>query len=346
MRDARCALRHAPPAFAGTRQGLDLCRFPLLALLAFACVLVAAGCGGETSSERASRSANLLEGQRPSKVEGVRRPEVLTDGIMARTADPWNTELTAIFRHESSFVEYDLGSTKPIRAGFLQADNNDTYTIAVSDDDVTFRPVWSAPPRPGLGLQERSAQELKGAGRYVRISAAGGDRAYSLSEVQLFSEVPAVFPPRSRPRGARGARAAAQPDPALCFRARVWLITTSAGRLDWRVPPPSRSPCGRAPVSCRRSTRRGPSTTAPSRWSAPPPPRSRLSWCSPRIFSPRASAVLARRSCLARLLCRRFRAAFFNLGYPQFRDHRTDQPCFVHNFDMRVYYRWPNTSMS
>jgi len=31
-------------------------------------------------------------------------------------------------------------------------------------------------------------------------------------------------------------------------------------------------------------------------------------------------------------------AAFFNLGHPQFRDHRTDEPCFVHNFDMRVYY--------
>jgi hypothetical protein len=103
-----------------------------LALLAFGWIASLAGCNGDNAPTAVESPGNLLQGLRPTKAEGVRRPDVLTDGIMARTTDPWNTELTAVFHHESSFVEYDLGSVKPFKAAYLQADNNDTYVVSAS----------------------------------------------------------------------------------------------------------------------------------------------------------------------------------------------------------------------
>src|SRR5262252_224714 len=196
---------------------------------ALAWMLGASGCAGETSSA-VPAGGNLLSGLSPIKSQGVRRPEVLTDGVMARIGDSWNTELTAVFRTEASFVEYDLGSSKEVHAGYLQADNNDTYILSVSDDDATFRTLWNAPPRPGGGLQERSSQELKAAGRYLRISAMGGDRAYALSEVQVFSDVPAIFPPHLPMRtGLEVPERLRSQILLFAFALGVWLLATFHG---------------------------------------------------------------------------------------------------------------------
>jgi hypothetical protein len=311
-----------------------------LAVLAFGWIVSLAGCAGEAAPPGNAATGNLLQNLRPSKMEGVRRADVLTDGVMARTTDPWNTELTAVFRHESSFVEYDLGSVKPFRAGFLQADNNDTYIVSVSEDDVTFKSLWSAPPRSGLGLQERSTQDLKGAGRYVRLSAVGGDHAYSLSEVQLFSDVPAVFPPQLATRTGLEVPERFRSQVLLfAFALGVWLLTTFRGSplvvrgaavvfavamgLGLVQVLESAWPVEERDVSFVRATAAAlagfvvlAEVFMPRRYKP----------------SPRVAVGLLGVAAAAAI------AAFFNLGYPQFRDHRTDQPSFVHNFDMRVYY--------
>jgi hypothetical protein len=312
----------------------------LRALLAFVMALFAASCGGQVDSGAGAGSSNLLSGLRPVKQQGVRRAEVLNDGIVARVTDPWNTELTSVFRNESSFVEYDLGSSKSIRAGYLQADNNDTYLVSVSEDDSNFHTLWSAPAHQGLGLQDRASQELKGAGRYVRISAMGGDRAYSLSEVQLFSEVPSAFPPRLPARaGLEVAERLRSQILLFAFAVGVWLLTTFRGApalvraaaiafavfmglalaqaFDMAWPAEDRD------VSLVRATAAGLAAFAVL-----------AEVFIPRRFrpSPRAAVAVLGLSAVSAM------AAFFNLGHPQFRDHRTDEPSFVHNFDMRVYY--------
>ena len=118
----------------------------------------------------------------------------LTDGTAAKEGAFWDTELTTRFPSPGSFVVYDLGSEQPIAAAWLQGDNNDVYELALSSDGEHFETLWRAGPQSGAGLRGRETSELKGKGRYLRVSASGGDGAYSLSELQVFASPPQVFP--------------------------------------------------------------------------------------------------------------------------------------------------------
>ena len=141
---------------------------------------------------------NLLAGKSPSSESGVRRSEVLTDGRAGQEGDFWRTGATAHFESGSAFVVYDLGAPSPVVAGWLQGDNNDVYVVEVSADGSTWQPVWKRAPRPRPACAPATATEMAAPGqpfRYVRISARDGDGAFSLSEVQLFAQVP----PGSRP---------------------------------------------------------------------------------------------------------------------------------------------------
>ncbi|HEY3595794.1 MAG TPA: hypothetical protein VGL13_18035 [Polyangiaceae bacterium] len=334
-----CHPLRSPRARAAARARLSLFN---LALLALTWIVGLTSCNPNEGSEAgvAAVSGNVLQGLRPSKVDGVRRPEVLTDGVMARTSDSWNTELTAVFHHESSFVEFDLGTERTIHAGYLQADNNDTYVITLSEDGSSYRPLWNAPPRQGLGLQERASHELNGTGRFVRISALGGDHAYSLSEVQLFADVPAVFPPQLPMRSGLEVPERLRSEILLFgFALGVLLLATFRGSpLVLRL----------AAIAFAVAMGIGLLDALATAWPAEEREVSLVRAASgalaafvvlaeafmPRRFKPSskvAIGVLA--ACSVAAI-----AAFFNLGYPQFRDHRTDEPCFVHNFDMRVYY--------
>ncbi|HTU60948.1 MAG TPA: hypothetical protein VMF89_20990, partial [Polyangiales bacterium] len=163
------------------RRALWLC-------LLFACALCLPG--------TAQAANNLLAGRSPSRSAGVSNVKVLTDGVRANEGEDWNTSASAVFESERAFVEYDLGNSVNVVAAFLQGDNNDEYNVAISEDRNTFTPLWSAGPRDGAGLRERFADNLTGKGRYVRLSVRGGDRAYSATELQLFSEKPAQGAPQ------------------------------------------------------------------------------------------------------------------------------------------------------
>ena len=140
-------------------------------------------------------SGNLLAGKSPLARPGVTHAERLTDGFVAGEGEPWQSELTSVLADTSSYVVYDLGATTGVTAFDLQGDNNDDYVVELSDDRRSFTPLWVADPASGQGMRRRGSRSLNGEGRYLRISARGGDTFYSLSEVLAFCETPSAWPP-------------------------------------------------------------------------------------------------------------------------------------------------------
>lgn len=282
----------------------------------------------------------LLAGKSPTASSGVQQLAVLNDGEMSRPGDHWNTELTAIFSSTDAYVVYDLGQTTPIKAGFLEGDDNDEYIVSVSDDQQTWKELWVAGAASGKGQQGRQADNLTGQGRYVKISARGGDRSYSLAEIQLFSEKPAVFPPaipfRSGLPGPEGLRTrillfglSLAAWLALTSRRNGWYVNLAlAGiplvaayflmrslQLNW--------PAEQREVSLVRGVSAGIAAMAVLR-----------ELLGGKVWPAAKGVILSVLSVAAIAGV----AGFFNLGHPQFWDAKERQPLFVHNFDMRVYY--------
>ena len=114
---------------------------------------------------------------------------------MASEGDPWRSELTAVLSRTVSHVVYDLGATTRVTAIDLQGDNNDNYIVELSDDGSSFDRLWAADPVSAQGMRRRGARGLDAQGRYIRVRAHGGDSYYSLSEVQVFCQMPSAWPP-------------------------------------------------------------------------------------------------------------------------------------------------------
>ncbi len=140
-------------------------------------------------------------GRPPTLAGGAEHAERLTDGTLAPNGDFWNTALTGLLPSPQATMTFDLGQEVPIAAAFIQADNNDRYLLEGSVDGATYTTLWEAPPVRGSGLRARTTDTITGRARYLRLSAAGGDGAYSVSELQVFSVVPASWP---EPPGGRG----------------------------------------------------------------------------------------------------------------------------------------------
>lgn len=311
-----------------------------VALLGVLLGVLASCAPGDRKPVASGSTDDLLLGLSPSRVSGARRVSCLTDGVVGVRGDLWKSNLTSVFSSSSAFVEYDLGVSKPIRAAYVQGDNNDTYIITVSEEGETYRTLWTAGPSTQPGLQPRSNDSLDGRGRYVRISATGGDGMYALSEVQVFSQRPSVFPPELP------AKEAAPLDETV--RTRILLFglalsallmgTWQAARWRWKIlfavivviagwglgsalaagwPPGTRE------VSLMRGVVAGVACLAVVR----------TAFASTRWRADR-HVVLGTLGVCAILAF----GSFYNLGHPQFHDHKTDTPRFIHDFDMRVYY--------
>jgi hypothetical protein len=325
-------------------------------------LLLAIGCGAGTSAPVAGPHANLLAGRSPLRSEGVVAPARLTDGRAAHDGDFWKTEITTVFESSAAYVVYDLGSRQRIAAAWLQGDNNDTYELAISDEGQTFASAWRAGPQPGSGLHERHNAELDASGRYVRISATGGDGAFALSEVQVFSDPHALGIPLTEKRGAAvqqqvGGLAVLPPgvtvvsstpldqqvrDRVLIFGLALMVLMLLGFRgmpLAWAlvlaVPALASGillastlrdawPLGMREVSLVRGTLAAIAAVVVLR---------ETFGAGGRFPASRRLALGLLGFCAVGSLL-----AFYNLGQPQFYDAKSGRNTFVHYLDLRQYY--------
>ncbi len=193
----RGALFLLPHGYLSLRAALRTVRavVPKATFILLLVFSVAGSAGAQDTAAPSCPPGNLIAGATPSAKQGVRSVQRLTNDLMASEGDPWESDLTAIFNDSKSQVTYDLGRTTRITAIDLQGDNNDDYIVEVSDDGQTFTPLWTGDPVSGQGMRRRGGRGLDGLGRYVRVRAEGGDGFFSLSEVQVYCETPAKWPP-------------------------------------------------------------------------------------------------------------------------------------------------------
>ena len=310
---------------------------PWFLLLAFLVTCVGAGCHDDRPHP--ASEPNLLAGHLASSTPGTLRPETATDGNLAPWADYWDTPLTAVLRGPDDSLTFDLGSEQSISAAFIEADNNDAYAFEVSNDGQTFSRLWVAPPVRPTGLQGRTAHGLHGRGRYVRISASGGDGAYSIAEVQVYARDPSEFPEAGKAGrrdvvvphaaallswglaclffllGCRGGRARALAFAVLPALATVFIVAGVVkddphyNDADVSLLRAVAAAVGVLVLVAEVIARRRGRPFIPSRVTA--------------IFGLLALAGVA---------------SFYNLGRPQFYDAKLREPSYVHNYDMRVYF--------
>jgi hypothetical protein len=307
-------------------------------VLAIVCLLTIAF-GFSLIGPALAKAGNLLQGLRPSRTVGVSAAKVLTDGRRAPEGEDWSVTGAAVFQSERAFVEYDLGKSSHIAAAYLQGDNNDEYVVSVSGNHTDFTVLWTAGPSSQPGLRERFTGDLNGHGRWIRLAAHGGDRAYSATELQLFAERPQPLPP-NLPQVAGESRPA---------RVRSCLLYVVAGLglfLFWSqaASSPHRILLGALPV-------------AAAAWFAYEAIDGAWPLSAREVAFVRACTAAAALLAVLRRLVPGKRwpahrgpvaatlgvtaiaaiAAFYNLGYPQFWDHAHRRPEFVHTDDMRVY---------
>jgi hypothetical protein len=292
------------------------------------------------ASGAAFAQGNLLAGKRPHQESGVRRAEVLTDQRAARDGDFWRTGATAHFESADAFVVYDLGAPTRLAAGWLQGDNNDLYIVEVSPDGTSWQIAWQAGPEPEPGLRPRASSQLSASGRFLRIRAQQGDGAYSLSEVQLFATVPPVFPPEiTRVKSASSEQGAR--DAIVLFGLGMSLLVLLAyrgARLPWMaaLTVVAAASALHALLAFREALPVDTQTVGMARaviglLAA----LAVLRECFPPARFPAHRPVVLTTLAVTGVLGF---LAFYNLGQPQFRDHRRGQDTFVHYLDLRQYY--------
>jgi ABC-type proline/glycine betaine transport system permease subunit len=285
---------------------------------------------------------NWLAGRAPVHSDDVTRAERISDGTLAPLGEVWNSGLAAVLRSAQAFITIDLGEPRSIGAALLQGDNNDHYLLSGSLDGNVFTPLWDAPAVRGSGLRLRQTDALTGRVRYLRLTAGGGDGAYSVSELQVFAKAPPVWP---EPPGAHGAGESSplarwillfgigcalfllvgcQGSAARATVAAI-LPIAAAGMLLAQLSGPHEFLD--RDVSLLRAIVAAVGLLAVAR------PFIRLGRGAERgaIDGRRVTAMLA-------LLAVAAVACFFNLGRAQFWDAKERHPSYVHNYDMRVYF--------
>jgi hypothetical protein len=288
----------------------------------------------------ASESGNLLLHLSPSSSRLARRTHVLTDDRASRTGGYWKTTVTSQLDTLQSFVTYDLGQPKKITAVWLQADSNDVYDVAGSKDGERWETIYRANPVPESGMRSRYASGLDATARYIRLTPLTGDGAFAVSELQVFGEAPARFPPAVTELGGAPLERRVR-DASILFgfaliafvvlayrtAPRFWLAGLALAVLlsayffvdcvrdAW--------PLGAREISTIRCTVALVAVVAFLRETF-----------FPAKLAAHKGAVLSTLgvSAVVGFLC------FYNLGHPQFWDNQRQQWTFVHFLDLRQYY--------
>ena len=293
--------------------------------------VAAAGCSGAAPQEQIRLDA-------PAEAQHVVHVGRLTDGQRSFEGNAWNSESAAIFRGNRAYVIFDLGKVTPIDAVYLQGDNNDEFILETSEDGARFTTLWTAPAVGPQGLRARWTGGLGGSARFAKLSAIGGDASVSVSEIQLFSATPSVWPPKI---------------PVLVeFESSIWarLSLLLFGVIATLA------------VLFHRSDARKPLSNL--LWAATLlcagiagyfifliwPVEANVIDVSRAVCAAVACAVVlrlglrpqhARQGLLTSLLASMAFMSiftFYNFGHPQFHDFEGRKPTYVHTWDMRVYF--------
>lgn len=312
----------------------------LFALLAACLLLVSVSAlAGDEPEAAPSASGNVLFGRKPSHSDARRRVAALTDGKRGREGDSWKSLATVPLAGSETYVEYDLGKPTHLAAAWLQGDNNDSYEVQSSNDGQRWDTLWVAPSVHQGGLRTRTVNNLSVEARYVRLHPRSGDGFFGVTELQLFSSVPADFPGRvpevrsgaldSRFRDGTVLFGLAMLAPLLLYRgARLgfWVVALAVGAfgfwnfaqtyLDALPIDPREVSLARGTVGLLAALTVAREVFAPKRF-----PASR-----PVIFG-----TLGLTGVLG-VIC------FYNLAQPQFYSRGHDEWTFAHYLDLRQYY--------
>jgi hypothetical protein len=314
---------------------------PLLPLLLSLLSLSGLSCGGDPVTELPGAKGDLLAGRGPIRTSGVTGAERMTDGFVAVDGDFWRTDITAVIEPQGSAV-WDLGEARDLSCLLLQGDNNDAYLIEGSDDGNVFRPLWTAGPTGRSGMQIRNVRDLSAArARYLRLTASGGDRFYSVGELAVYSSCPAAseWPPRllARP-GAPVSEAAHGRMIMLVLVSAAFLFINRRRAPDWvRLLVVAPLGLGLSVVMALREL-----------WPVAPEEQS---WVRAvvavivaviflrELLRPQNYPAHPRVTAAALVLMAVISAGcYYHFFVPQFRDESKGRLTMVHPWDMRVYF--------
>jgi hypothetical protein len=305
------------------------------ALARCALLAVLSACGAQDSAV----PGNLLRNAKLIEARNVRDAERLLDGRTAREGDSWQSDLSAVFETRSARVVIDLGGSRSVDALFVVGDNNDRFDFALSEDNQRYTPLWRSDTADRPGMRARSSGQLGGRGRYLRITALGGDNFVSAAEVIAFERTPEPFPPRVGRVSSGSVHAAEQHKALLASAGLALALLLTLARLP--------AFCAWLGVLLAFAT-----TYALARELAPKWPlhaeivsyvRVLLALLAALglVLARAAEGAWSRRAPLIAqltLLALLSVGTFYNYGRPWFLDFQKGRPTPVHTFDMRVYY--------
>lgn len=316
-----------------TRLSQSLWLVLLFAALAF----LALGCEGSSGAGGAGALAKV----KAHRSVGVSSVDRINDGLVPPVGSLWNSNRAAIFSGTHAFVDFDLGNATPLVAMALLADNNDTYDVLGSVDGQNFSKLWTAGRHREPGMQWRITKGLEGkSARYVRVQPSTGDASLSISEVAVYSTDPGELPPKLRLVQAQDMKLQLRSDIITAGALLVVLgVFTYQGAAWWWIAALAAagafgvfraaqllyevSPVGKVEVSLIRGIVAAVGAALALRVGF-----------SPDKYKPHRLVVTSIFGLLAPIGV----LAFFNMGTPQFYDHKNNEPSVVHNYDMRVYF--------
>jgi hypothetical protein len=306
----------------------------LLGLLS-ACGTLLSGCAAKDGGV----PGNLLRNAEVIEARNVRDAGRLIDGKTPREGDPWQSDLSAVFETRNARVVIDLGATRDIASLFVVGDNNDRFDFALSDDNKRYAPLWRADTAARPGMRARSTAELQGRGRYLRITALGGDNFVSAAEVLAFERRPEPFPPEPTRQSSGSLYAGEQRTALLAGVVLALALLLTLARLP-------------AFVAWLGVVLAFATTFVLARELAPKWPLHAEIVSYVRVLLALLAALgltlaragdgaWARRAPLIAqltLIACLSVGTFYNYGRPWFMDFDKGRPTPVHTFDMRVYY--------
>ena len=184
-----------PPIFSAVFQVTKhaLC-FLLLVWLTFVAL---PGRAEDISLISACSAGNLIAGQMPIEYADIDgNLALLTDGTISNEGAYWDSFPAVTLDTSAGSVTYDLGAPTKLQVAYLQADANDRYEIFTSLDGESFNRISEFGAVEGHGLRGRTVNLEGEIARYVRVGEGLGDDFYSVSEFQIFCQMPDPFPPK------------------------------------------------------------------------------------------------------------------------------------------------------